>query len=116
MIRKAFVMSVNAGCEAEYEKRHNPIWPELEQSLLDHGVTNYSIFLHPETRQLFAFVEFTDEAQWQAIAQTEVCRRWWKHMSDVMPANDDHSPQSIELKEVFHMESDPHREMNKEIQ
>ena len=30
MIRKAFVMSVNAGQEAEYEKRHRPIWPELE--------------------------------------------------------------------------------------
>jgi L-rhamnose mutarotase len=31
-IRKAFVMSVNAGAEEEYEKRHNPIWPELEKS------------------------------------------------------------------------------------
>jgi L-rhamnose mutarotase len=28
-IRKAFVMSVNAGAEEEYEKRHQPIWPEL---------------------------------------------------------------------------------------
>ena len=45
MIRKAFVMSLNAGCEAEYEQRHNPIWPELERTLLEHGVTNYSIFL-----------------------------------------------------------------------
>jgi L-rhamnose mutarotase len=26
--RKAFVMSVNPGAEQEYEKRHNPIWPE----------------------------------------------------------------------------------------
>lgn len=109
MIRKAFVMSVNAGCEIEYEKRHNPIWPELGQALLEHGVTNYSIFLHPETRQLFGYVEFTDEAQWQAIAQTEVCRRWWKFMSDIMPANDDHSPQSIELREVFHMDDEPER-------
>ena len=52
-IRKAFVMSVQAGAETEYEKRHNPIWPELEKVLKDHGVSNYSIFLHPETRQLF---------------------------------------------------------------
>ena len=36
-IRKAFVMSVNAGAEAEYEMRHNPIWPELEKVLKDHG-------------------------------------------------------------------------------
>ncbi len=37
MMRRAFVMSVNAGCEAEYERRHRPIWPELEQTLRDHG-------------------------------------------------------------------------------
>jgi L-rhamnose mutarotase len=114
MIRKAFVMSVNAGCETEYEKRHDPIWPELEQALLDHGVTSYSIFLHPETRQLFGYVEFTNEAQWRAIAQTEVCHRWWNHMSDVMPTNADLSPKSIELEEMFHMESDHHRRMKRE--
>ena len=50
-IRKAFVMSVHAGAEEEYEKRHNPIWPELEKVLKDHGVSNYSIFLHPETHR-----------------------------------------------------------------
>jgi L-rhamnose mutarotase len=50
-IRKAFVMSVNTGAEEEYEKRHNPIWPELEKVLKDHGVSNYSIFLHPETHR-----------------------------------------------------------------
>ena len=47
-IRKAFVMSVHAGAEEEYEKRHNPIWPELEKVLKDHGVLNYSIFLLPK--------------------------------------------------------------------
>ena len=52
MIRKAFVMSVDAGREAEYERRHRPIWPELEALLKAHGVHNYSIFLHAETRQL----------------------------------------------------------------
>ena len=103
MIRKAFVMSVNSGAEAEYERRHNPIWTELEQVLRDHGVITYSIFLHPETRQLFGYVEFEDEAQWNAIAQTEICRRWWRHMSDIMPANEDSSPVSRELKEVFHL-------------
>lgn len=104
MIRKAFVLSINQGAEAEYEKRHNPIWPELEQALIDHGVMNYSIFLHPETRQLFGYAEIEDEERWNAIAQTDVCRRWWKHMSDIMPAHPDHSPVATNLKEVFHIE------------
>ena len=103
-IRKAFVMSVNAGQEAEYEKRHRPIWPELEATLRKHGVVTYTIFLLPETRQLFGYVEFEDQAQWDAVAKTEVCQRWWKHMKEVMPANPDNSPVSTELKEVFHIE------------
>ncbi len=104
MIRKAFVMSVHAGREAEYARRHQPIWDELAATLKAHGVHNYSIFLHPETRQLFGYVEIEDEARWAAIAQTEVCRRWWKFMGEVMPANPDNSPVSRELKEVFHLD------------
>lgn len=49
-IRKAFVMEVFSGHEVEYEKRHNPIWKELEDVLKLHGAHNYSIFLHPQTR------------------------------------------------------------------
>ena len=29
--------------------------------------------------------------------------KWWKHMSDVMPSNADHSPVSASLREVFHL-------------
>ena len=104
MIRKSFVMSVGEGFEAEYETRHNPIWPELETALLDHGVVTYSIFLHPETRQLFAYVEFENEDQWRAIAETEVCQRWWQHMKEIMPANANGSPVATDLREVFHIE------------
>jgi L-rhamnose mutarotase len=103
MIRKAFVMSVNAGSEKEYERRHNPVWPEMQQVLKSHGVHNYSIFLHPETRQLFAYVEIEDEQRWQAIAETPACRKWWAHMKDIMPSNPDNSPKSLALKEVFHL-------------
>ncbi len=104
MIRKAFVMSVHPGLEAEYRHRHSPIWPELEGVLKAHGVSRYSIFLHPETRQLFGYAEIEDEAQWAAIAQTEVCLRWWAHMREVMPSNPDNSPVSVGLEEVFHMD------------
>jgi L-rhamnose mutarotase len=104
MIRKAFVMSVNSGSEAEYAARQSPIWPELESVLKSHGVKNYSIFLLPETRQLFAYAEIEDEQQWNAIAKTEACRKWWKARSDVMPSNPDNSPVSKDLEEVFHMD------------
>jgi L-rhamnose mutarotase len=104
MIRKAFIMSVNAGREQEYERRHRPIWKELEETLKSHGVHNYSIFLHPETRQLFGYVEIEDEARWNAIATTAICKKWWGYMKDVMPSNPDNSPKSLELREVFHID------------
>ncbi len=103
MIRKAFVMSVNPGAEAEYARRHQPIWDELAAVLKEHGVSNYSIFLHPETRQLFGYAEIESEERWEAIAATEVCRRWWKFMSDVMPSNPDSSPVSVPMVEVFRL-------------
>ncbi|NLH74367.1 MAG: L-rhamnose mutarotase [Verrucomicrobia bacterium] len=105
MTRKAFVMYLNSGAEAEYERRHNPIWAELEQVLIEHGVQRYSIFLHPDKRQLFGYVECENEAEWQSIADTEVCRRWWAYMRDIMATNPDNSPVSTELREVFHIEA-----------
>lgn len=104
MFRRAFVMQVHADRHAEYERRHRPIWEELAQTLTDHGVHNYSIFLHAETSQLFAYVELEDEARWQAIAQTDVCRRWWAHMADIMETNPDSSPRAAPLREVFHLD------------
>jgi len=104
MIRKAFVMSVNEGLEREYERRHSPIWPELAAELKAHGVHNYSIFLHPETRQLFGYVEIEDEARWAAMAETDVCRKWWAHMKEIMPSHPDNSPVSVDLREVFHLD------------
>jgi L-rhamnose mutarotase len=104
MIRKSFVLSVHPGHEAEYERRHRPIWPELEKVLKDHGVHNYSIFLHPETRQLFGYVEIEDEARWNDIANTPICRKWWSYMGDIMPGNPDGSPAGAALREVFHID------------
>ncbi len=103
MIRKAFVMSVNPGCEQEYAMRHQPIWDELAAVLRAHGSHNYSIFLDPATRQLFGYVEIEDESRWQAVAQTAVCQRWWRFMSDIMPSNPDGSPVAREIQEVFHL-------------
>ncbi len=42
MIRKAFVMQVNPDAHEEYQRRHNPIWPELEAVLKSHGAHNTS--------------------------------------------------------------------------
>jgi L-rhamnose mutarotase len=104
MIRKAFLMEVWPDKHAEYEKRHSPIWPRLHKILKTHGVHNYSIFLDPQTSQLFGYVEIEDEARWNAIANTAECKEWWAYMKDIMQSNPDNSPKSKELKQVFHID------------
>lgn len=103
MIRKAFKMSVHPDQHGEYERRHNPIWRELEEALLAHGVRAYSIFLNAQASELFAYVEVESEERWEMIARTEVCQRWWRHMREIMPSHPDNSPVSVELREVFHI-------------
>jgi L-rhamnose mutarotase len=104
LIRKAFRMSVHPGSEEEYARRHQPIWRELEDALLAHGVRSYSIYLDPETKDLFAYAEVESEERWRAIAGTEVCQRWWRHMRELMPSSPDGRPVSRDLREVFHIE------------
>jgi L-rhamnose mutarotase len=104
MIRKAFLMTLKPGQQSEYEKRHNPIWPEMEELLKDHGVWTYSIFLNRETDQLFAYDEVESEEHWQEIAETELCQKWWEHLKGLMLTNSDNSPSSTNLNEVFHFD------------
>ena len=104
MMRKAFRMTVHPGQEQEYQRRHNPIWEELAATLAAHGVSSYSIYLDPDTGDLFAYAEIDSEERWQAIAATDVCRRWWRHMREIMPSNADDSPVARPLREVFHLD------------
>ena len=104
MIRKAFLMTLKPESQAEYERRHNPIWPELEAILKQHGVTNYSIFLDRTNDRLFAYAEIGSEEQWQSIAETAVCQNWWRDMKELMLTNEDDSPLATPLEEVFHID------------
>lgn len=105
MKRLSFVMQLHAGKEEEYERRHTPIWSELEETLFKHGVKSYSIFLHPETKQLFGYVECESEERLALVAKTEICQKWWKSMAPFYQVNPDSSPVQIPLKEVFHIEA-----------
>ncbi|RTE53894.1 L-rhamnose mutarotase [Arenibacter aquaticus] len=103
MIRKAFKMKVYPSQIEEYTKRHNPIWKELEEVLKNHGVHHYSIFFDNETHSLFGYAELESEEKWHAIADTEICKKWWEYMADLMETNPDNSPVSKDLKTVFYL-------------
>ena len=104
MKREAFKMYLKPGCEAEYEKRHATIWPELKALLSQNGVSDYSIYWDKETNILFAFQKTEGGAGSQDLGNTEIVQKWWDYMADIMEVNPDNSPVSIPLPEVFHMD------------
>jgi L-rhamnose mutarotase len=103
MISKAFKMTVLPNYAQEYTRRHNPIWPELKEVLKSHGVVNYNIFLDKKTNTLFAYAEILSEEKWNSIAETEICKKWWSYMAEIMETEADNSPKTYELKEVFNL-------------
>ena len=104
MRQVAFKMKLKAGFEKEYKKRHDEIWPELAQELTKAGVADYSIFLDDETNTLFAVQKLANDNTSDKLPQTEIVKKWWDYMSDIMEVNSDKSPVVIELKEVFHQD------------
>lgn len=103
MTRVAFKMQLHKGFEEEYVKRHNELWPELEQLLKQTGISEYSIFLDPVTNSLFGILKINDAAALDQLPGQPVMKKWWAYMKDIMETNDDHSPVSIPLKEVFYL-------------
>lgn len=103
MARLAFKMKLQQGFELEYQKRHDEIWPELQQLLKTTGISEYSIFLDPETNILFGVLKAEDPAELDNLPAHPVMQRWWAYMKDIMKSNPDNSPVSIPLKEVFYL-------------
>ena len=101
---KGFKMKLYEGMTEEYEKRHNELWQEMKDSIHAHGGKNYTIFLDKETNTLFGYIEIESEELWAKNAETEICRKWWDFMADIMETNPDNSPVSVDLKNVFHLD------------
>jgi L-rhamnose mutarotase len=103
MKRYAFKMKLKPGCEAEYKRRHDEIWPELAKAIGDAGVSDYSIFLDEETLTLFAVQKLSDRHKAADLPQQAVVRKWWDYMADLMEVHLDNTPVCKELKEVFRL-------------
>jgi L-rhamnose mutarotase len=103
MQRYAFKMQLNPGCEAEYIRRHDQIWPDLVQLLRDAGISNYSIHLDRPTMTLFGYLERGEGHAMDDLPNHPVMRRWWTYMGDIMATNPDGSPVATPLIETFFM-------------
>ena len=103
MKRVAFKMQLLSGYEEEYQKRHDAIWPELVELLHQSGISDYHIFLDPQTNTLFATYLLSEDHQKDRLPGEEVMKKWWAYMKDIMETHEDNSPVSKPLTDVFYM-------------
>ncbi|KQT21790.1 L-rhamnose mutarotase [Chryseobacterium sp. Leaf404] len=103
MKRIAFKMFLLRGFEEEYKKRHAEIWTELKELLKDSGVSSYSIFLDEETNILFGVLDCSNEQKYKDLPSHAVMQKWWEYNKDLMETNEDHSPKSVGLEDVFYL-------------
>jgi L-rhamnose mutarotase len=101
--RIAFRMNLHPGQAAEYEKRHDEIFPELVTLLKASGISDYSIWLDPDSHHLFGILTRADDHTLDRLPDHEVMKRWWAFMGDIMDSNPDNSPVQVPLKQVFHL-------------
>ena len=99
----AFKMHLKPGQRDVYIKRHDEIWPELVDLLHEAGISDYSIFLDPETNTLFAVLRRSANHEMDTLPEKAVMQRWWKFMGDIMETNADGSPVVKPLDPTFHM-------------
>ena len=97
--RIAFRMNLNPGQAAEYQKRHDEIFPELTQALKDAGVSDYSIWLDPESNHMFGILTRADDHTMDRLPDSAIMKRWWKHMADIMETH----PDDVPLRRVFYL-------------
>ncbi|HLK31199.1 MAG TPA: L-rhamnose mutarotase [Puia sp.] len=103
MQRIAIRMKLFKGFEVEYKKRHDEIWPELKLLLTKAGIRDYSIFFDETTNILFAYLVIDDEMKLDELPNEPIMQKWWAYMKDIMETNEDNSPKTISLKEVFYL-------------
>ena len=99
--RIAFRMTLNPGQAAEYERRHDAIFPELARALKDAGVSDYSNWHDPQSNQLFAILTRSDDHTMERLPDLDIVKRWWKHMADIMRTDADNVPDQVPLSRVF---------------
>ncbi len=103
MIRNAYTMKLKPGFAEEYKKRHDELWPEMEQVLKQAGVVEFGIYLDEKTDTLFAFRKLAPNNTVALLPDNDVVRKWWDHMADIMITEPDNAPVEFPLREMFYL-------------
>lgn len=104
MERLCFFIHLKPGVEAEYERLHREMWPEMTAALQDCGFTNYTLF----RRDLLVvgYLECVPSVveTLGAFDQTEVSERWNKAFAEIIDYMSDAEGRLLAANEVWHLD------------
>jgi len=102
--RICFRLRVREDKLAEYESRHESVWPEMRDALSAAGWRNYSLFLD-DAGNLIGYLECDDfERALTAMEKTDVNARWQEEMAPFFEGLSGRPDEGmVPLREIFHL-------------
>jgi L-rhamnose mutarotase len=102
--RVCFTFDLRPGTEAEYERRHAEIWPELVLAITAAGFRNHSLFRRRQQVIAYAECHPSVAAAFEALSRQEVSRRWGETFADVIVSMHGPDGELVRLEEVWHLD------------
>lgn len=106
MRRVGFVLKVKEELIDEYKRRHENVWPEMQEALRRNGWHNYSLFMRDDGT-LFGYFETPESfsAARAGMEDEEINASWQEEMAPFFEGTGLHADRMMEeLFEVFHLD------------
>jgi L-rhamnose mutarotase len=102
--RFCFVLELRPGSEAEYERRHNELWPELAKAMTAAGIRNYTLFRRE--LQVIGYCECEPDGPtaFARVAATDADRRWTESMAGLIARETGADGELISYSEIWHQD------------
>ena len=103
MERLCFLIHLFDGAGAEYDQRHDDIWPEMEEAVAAAGFRNYSLFRLGELAVGYAECEPDIETVLEKMATFDVEHKWNASLIHVIKNAAGENGGLINVPEVWHL-------------
>ncbi len=104
MQRACFTFEIYPDQEAEYQRRHDEIWPEMVHDIRGAGLRNYTLFRRGT--QVVGYVECHPDIKtaFAEMGKSEANARWAKWFEDVIVTLTDENGELRFHDEVWHLD------------
>lgn len=103
MERLCFFLELEPGAEAEYERRHDEIWPEMRDAVAAAGYTNYTLFRRGTTVVGYAECVPDIATVGSRMVAADVTARWNASFDGIIARMTDESGNGLVARELWHL-------------